>query len=278
MSSLESIFVDLRSRNMKKALLTLSFIIIGLIGGKAQTNEPDLDVLEPPFINKTLPKITRFLEIGVSANAYRGELNPTFQKWTSSFHIAYRMNCHRYLNGRFGLSIGALTGEDLNYSFASSDPEENGVPNNFFKANVITFHYELQFNLIKTRRYMVYLSQGFGIYRFSVQNEEGQDLLNVQTSRARNENYNNFTVMLPSGIGAAYRLANGYSLGLQASILNQQSDYVDNISQLSTDDRRDNTLMVKFFLFAPITRIPIKKVSRRPVDFDYTRSRQLGNW
>ena len=205
-------------------------MIMGFVCVQAQTTDQELDVLEPPFINKTLPRITRFLEVGVSANAYRGELNPAFQKWTSSFHIAYRMNRHRYLNGRFGLSIGSLTGEDLNYSFTSTDPEENGVPNNFFKASLITFHYELQFNLLKTRRYMVYLSQGFGIYRFAVKNDEGQDLLGIQTSRARNENYNNFAVMLPSGIGAAYRLANGYSLGIQATILNQQTDYVDNIS------------------------------------------------
>lgn len=253
-------------------------MIMGFVCVQAQTTDQELDVLEPPFINKTLPRITRFLEVGVSANAYRGELNPAFQKWTSSFHIAYRMNRHRYLNGRFGLSIGSLTGEDLNYSFTSTDPEENGVPNNFFKASLITFHYELQFNLLKTRRYMVYLSQGFGIYRFAVKNDEGQDLLGIQTSRARNENYNNFAVMLPSGIGAAYRLANGYSLGIQATILNQQTDYVDNISQLSTDNRRDNTLMVKFFLFAPITRIPVKKVSQKRKKLNYTRSRQLGGF
>lgn len=263
---------------MKNILLALIIISSLWVSAQAQTTDEELDVLTPPFENKSLPKIIRFLEIGVSANAYRGELNPAFEKWTSSFHIAYRMNRHRYLNGRFGLSIGSLTGEDLNYSFASTDPEENGRPNNFFKASLITFHYELQLNILKSRRYMVYLSQGFGIYRFIVKNDAGEDLLNIQNSRAKNENYNNFSVMLPTGLGAAYRLANGYSLGVQASILNQQTDYVDNISRLSTDNKKDNTLMVKFFLFAPLSKISTKKVSKARKKMNYTRSKQIGRW
>jgi hypothetical protein len=262
---------------MKKILLTLFIIGVAYATGQAQGNNEDLDILEPPFENKSLPKIPRFLEIGVSANAYRGDLNPSYNKWTSSFHIAYRLNRHRYLNSRFGLSIGSVTGENLNYSFTSTDPEEEGRPNNFFKSSLITFHYELQFNLIKTSRYMVYLSQGFGIYRFSVKNDEGEDLQNIQTSRGKNENYNNFAVMLPTGLGAAYRFTNGYSLGIQASILNPQTDYVDNISQLSTSSGNDNTLMFKFFLWAPLSKIPVKQVSSRQ-NINYTRSRQLGNW
>lgn len=263
---------------MKKILLTLFIIGFVVARGQAQNNDEALDILEPPFENKSLPKITRFLEVGVSANAYRGDLNPSYEKWTSSFHIAYRLNRHRYLNGRFGLSIGSLTGENLNYSFTSADPEEDGKPNKFFKSSLITFHYELQISLLKTKRYVVYLSQGFGIYRFLVKNDEGQNFQDIQTSRGKNENYNNFAVMLPTGIGGAYRFANGYSLGMQASILNPQTDYVDNISQLSTNGKNDNTLMFKFFLWAPLAKVPIKKVSRKRKEINYTRSRQMGNW
>ncbi|WP_299463706.1 hypothetical protein [uncultured Microscilla sp.] len=262
---------------MKKILLTLWAFCITCAILQAQNNNEELDILHPPFENKSLPKIPRFLEVGISANAYRGDLNPSYSKWTSSFHIAYRLNRHRYFNSRFGFSIGTVTGENLNYSFTSTDPEEDGRPNNFFKSNLITFHYELQFNLIKTSRYMVYLSQGFGIYRFLVKNDEGENLQDIQTSRGKNENYNNSAVMLPTGIGAAYRFANGYALGLQASILNPQTDYVDNISQLSTNNRNDNTLMFKFFLWAPLSKIPVKKVSTRN-NINYTRSQSLGNW
>lgn len=262
---------------MKKILLTLLVISVVCIVAKAQNSDEDLDILQPPFVNKSLPKIPRFLEVGISANAYRGDLSPSYSKWTSSFHIAYRLNRHRYLNSRFGLSFGSVTGENLNYSFTSTDPEEEGKPNNFFKSSLVTFHYELQFNLIKTPRYMVYLSQGFGIYRFLVKNDEGENLQDIQTSRGKNENYNNFAVMLPTGVGAAYRFANGYALGIQASILNPQTDYVDNISQLSTNSQNDNTLMFKFYLWAPLSKIPPKKVSTRQ-NINYTRSRPIGNW
>lgn len=208
-------------------------------------------------VNLSRPLVKQFLELGVSANTYRGDLS-TYQKFTSCFHVALKFNQARKINGRIGISSGFITGDNRLYTFRTS--EGLASPNTFFKTNLISFDFELQYNLIKTRQWIVYLSQGIGLNRINVKDKNGESLLNNLDTRAAGEAYTNFVFSLPTGIGAMYIFKNGYAFGTQAQFLNTTSDYLDNISAWSVKTGSDNIFRLKFSFFAPLRIIPNKLI------------------
>ena len=82
----------------------------------------------------------RFLELGVIANAYRGDLTTRYEKWTQAFHIGVKLSRKKRLNGHVGLTIGKINGENINYSSPLPVPP---TPNKFFTTNFIIFNYDL---------------------------------------------------------------------------------------------------------------------------------------
>jgi hypothetical protein len=203
------------------------------------------------LVNLSYPKFTRFLELGISANAYQGDLS-SYQHWTAVYHLGIKFNQSGKLNSRLGISTGFLTGENRFYAFP------DGTPNNFFRASVISIDYELHFHLIKRRNCMLYLSQGISLIRFNPKNDVGNEFVNLTDTRAIDETYGNIAFALPTGIGAAYILKNGYGIGAQAQILNLQSDYLDNIGLWGVKQGNDNALRFKLFVYAPLKIIPAK--------------------
>jgi hypothetical protein len=197
-------------------------------------------------------KVTRFLELGISANAYKGDLSASYQKWTPAFQAGLKLNFKKRFNSHINLGIGSVSGENLNYSVRA----ENGTtptPNTFFKTNFITVNYNLQVHLLKYKGLMVYLSQGLGIIRYEPKDARNNRLLADFSSRASNELYSNVSVVLPTNAGINYIFSNGYGIGFQAGWLNLQNDYIDNISQWGTRQKKDNVLMYRFTFMVPLT-------------------------
>lgn len=250
---------------MKKLILYFLITFLCYINLNAQTDStkitPNLlkwnvDSIE----NRSLPRVIKFLELGVSANAYKGELG-NYGQWASSFHVGLKWNKRRNINGRLGLSIGTVIGD--NPTYIASGNSENTEVNTFFKASILSVHYELQINLINKDRYKVYFSQGLGLFRFVSENENEENLLDLQSTRASNETYNIISTMFPTGLGASYFFRNGYSFGLQASFLNHFTDYLDNISILGDSGQNDNTLMIRFHLSVPLKKTNPLKIPKR---------------
>lgn len=250
---------------MKK--ITLYFLSI-FLGYNTLTAQIDSTQTSPEVItwnidsvkNRSLPRVIKFLELGVSANAYKGELG-NYEKWASSFHIALRWNQRRNVNGRLALSMGTVIGDDP--TFVPSSNSENIEVNTFFKANVLTVHYELQLNLINRENYKLYFSQGLGLFRFASENENEESLQDLQSTRANNETYNIINPIFPTGLGMSYYFKNGYSFGLQASFLNHFTDYLDNISLLGDSEQNDNTLMIRFHLAVPLKKTNPSKIPQK---------------
>ncbi|MFN6944905.1 MAG: hypothetical protein ACK4ND_08135 [Cytophagaceae bacterium] len=193
---------------------------------------------------------TRFLEIGYSANSYRGDLNPNFHQWTSAFHLGLKLNYKERLNGHVNFMAGSVVGQNHDFSFTDSrDPR----PVNYFRTSILSLNYDLQFHIIKTPRFMLYLSQGIGAFRFIPRNEEGEDLSLKTNTRARNEEYANIALFFPSNIGAIYLFPNHFGAGFQIGFMNPTTDYIDNLSQLSNNQRKDNVMMAKFLFLIPLT-------------------------
>jgi hypothetical protein len=196
-------------------------------------------------------KVSRLLEVGVAANAYRGDLATKYQKWSSAFQLGLKLNGKKRLNGHFNLGIGSVTGQNLNYQYNGADAQ-TATPNRFFKTSYVSLNYDLQVNLVKSRQWVVYLSQGAGLIRFAPKDERSQALPGQLDTRPEEESYNNITLLLPTQAGVMYLFANGYGVGLQSGWLNPQNDYLDNISQWGNRSKKDNVLSFRFSFLAPI--------------------------
>lgn len=198
-----------------------------------------------PLVNKTRARPLRFLELGVSANSYKGDLSQ-YEKWTACYHAGLRFNGVKRWNSRIGLGYGFITGENRAYKFAE------GTPNNFFRTSVFFLSYEVHYNILKTQNFMLYASAGLGIYNYTPKTELGENLTDLLSTRALDEQYGRVSFMLPVGLGAVYLLKNGYGIGAQASFLNVQTDYLDNISQWGKQGGNDNVASFRFFIYAPL--------------------------
>lgn len=196
--------------------------------------------------------VTRLLEMGISANGYRGDLSAKYQGWGPAFQLGLKLNTKKRLNGHFNLGIGTITAQNPAYEFSGSD-EQTATPNLFAKTSFLSLNYDLQVNLVKTRHWIVYLSQGAGLIRFQPRDEKKISLQSQFGTRPGEENYNNVTILLPTQAGAIYLFGNGYGVGVQSGWLNPQTDYLDNISQWGNRSKKDNILSLRFSFLAPLT-------------------------
>ncbi|QHT67177.1 hypothetical protein GXP67_11235 [Rhodocytophaga rosea] len=197
-------------------------------------------------------KVSRFLEIGVSANAYRGDLGIKNPKWSSAFQAGLKLNFKKRFNSHFNVAIGSVTGQNPDYRFEGTDATP-ATPNLFFKTNFVAANYDLQVHLLKYKGIMVYVSQGIGLIRYEPKDAENQSLGDNFESRVANETYGNVSLLLPTQAGVNYIFNNGYGVGLQAGRLNLQTDYLDNISQWGNRKKKDNALLFRFSFMIPLT-------------------------
>ena len=218
-------------------------VCIALPAQAQETEDGTLLIDTMPLIPR--PKVAQFLELGVSANAYNGDLSG-YEKWTACYHFAVRFNEAKRWNGRLGASFGFLTGDNRFYKFAG------GEPNNFFRTPVFTVSYEAHYNIIKKRAFQLYLSAGLGLLQYEPKDEKGNRYHDSFATRAPDETYSTISFMLPVGVGASYILKNGYGVGVQAQLLNIQTDYIDNISQWGKKTGSDNIASIRLFVYAPL--------------------------
>ncbi|MDQ3536201.1 MAG: hypothetical protein M3421_11305 [Bacteroidota bacterium] len=192
-----------------------------------------------------------FLQLGPTANAYKGDLQDSYENWGSSFHLGLKLNKKKRLNGAFLLSMGSVTGQSLNPNFSISE-NTSIEPNRFFRSTIITGQYDLQVNLIKNARWIVFLSQGIGLIRYNPKDDQGNRLLEMSNTRASNEDYSNISIMFPTQAGVIYTLQNNFGFGLQAGYLNLLTDYLDNISEIGNKPGNDNIFILRLSLMVPI--------------------------
>ncbi len=201
-------------------------------------------------------KYLRFLEIGVGATAYKGDLNSRYDYFASSLQIGIKFNKKKRLNSHLNLTIGSVIGQNYQYKFSSTNvPIGTATPNQYFKTSIFSFQYDLQYNFIKKTNFILYMSQGIGFLRFVPKDDEGKELQDQRNTRANDETYNNTTLTLPLSFGAIYILKNGYGFGIQASYLFPQTDYIDNISSWGQESGKDKIAIVKFWLAVPLAKI-----------------------
>lgn len=199
---------------------------------------------------KPMPK--RWFCLGLSANAYRGDLSNRYAAWTPAFAAALQLNRAKRLNGSFQMSIGSVQGQQLGYTYADSQ-NPTSTPNNYFKTSFFALGYQLQYNLIKHRRFCWYVAQGFEFMRFTPRDNQDKALADQKSTRAKDETYGSSTTALPTSMGMGYFFENGIGLGIKTGWRNPSTDYIDNISKLSKSSQKDNIAFFTWQIFLPFS-------------------------
>lgn len=189
-----------------------------------------------------------YLQLGVSANSYNGELG-SYSDWSAGFQGSIIFNKKKKLNGAFNFGLGSITGEDGN--FGSRENTNDPAPNTFVNTHFLFLNYDLRFNLVKKQNWGLYLSQGIGFIRFTPEDEFGEGLETQDQTREPGETYRNLAVMLPTSLGAMYFLPNDFGVSLQLGLFNTGTDYIDNISELG-ESGNDNILSMRLALLVPL--------------------------
>jgi hypothetical protein len=212
--------------------------------------------INPPV--QTTPS-DKFIEMGIAAVAYKGDLNHSYEKFTSCFHLNLHFKKNdRRINPFIGLMIGNVTGQNPTYSFAPGDTNAaTPTPNKFFKTSLLSINFGFLISIIRKENFNFYVGLGLGLMRLNPKDEDNKSLTDQFNTRADNETYNNFTVMLPTFAGMTYRFKNDYRVGFQAGWLNPTTDYIDNISVWGNRQKKDNILSYKFSFYIPLKKARI---------------------
>lgn len=189
------------------------------------------------------------IAVGVSRNAYRGDLGDPYDKWTAAFHVSFLFNYQRRLHGGLHTGLGTITGQMIPSN--TFDPTNIPAFNEFFRSNFISIHYALQYDIIRTERLIVYLSQGLGLLRFMPKDQFYKNLQDQPGTRASNEAYGNVAAVLPTQLGIDYYFTNRFGIGIKAGWLNTTTDYLDNVSLLGQRQGNDNILQYQFLFYIP---------------------------
>jgi hypothetical protein len=191
------------------------------------------------------------IHIGVGPAAYSGDLGNGYNGASMMFNAGLSFNKHRKLNGNLRLSIGSVTGQELDYSL-NDGTGVAATPNSFFKSNFIGFNFEGHLHIIQKERFRLYVSQGIGIFRFNPKDEFSNSLLDQSETRPLGESYRNIALQIPTQIGAKYYLLNDFAIGFQVGFINPITDYLDNLSAWGNKNGNDNILSLQFQLHIPL--------------------------
>lgn len=185
------------------------------------------------------------LDLGTSMIAYGGELSK-YASFSAMFHGRLVQTRNRWLNPAVELGWGKLSANNVRYV------SETGTPNRSFNTSFFHLTAQAQLNIIKKPHQRLYIGQGIGVMRFNPKDDRNNALLNRFDTRAADESYSNFALLLPTSLGGTYHFPNHLGIGMEVGLMNTRTDYLDNISQLGDPTTKDNVLRVRFSVITPL--------------------------
>jgi len=190
----------------------------------------------------------KFLVIGGAALAYKGSLQESYARWTPGFQIGIRFQKRKIVNGMLSSTFGKLIGEDRAYQKPTKF-EDQIQPVSKFQTSFFSLQYEAQVLLLKYHGLRIFASQGIGLFRFTPEDWDGNSLFEKDRTRNKGESFSKNSLQFPTQIGLQYWFPNLMGFGFQAGWLNPLTKYIDNMSDLSTNEVSDNVAAFRFQFF-----------------------------
>lgn len=200
----------------------------------------------------SLQRKKKEIHFGVGPASYSGDLGSAYASSSLLANFGLKLNKEKKFNGNLKISIGRVTGQELDYT-TTDNSGVTATPNTFFKTTFFGLNYEAQYNFVDREKIKVYLSQGIGLFRFEPQDQSGQSLIDQPDTRPLGETYRNLTIQLPTQVGVKYYLPNDFALGMQAGFINPITDHLDNLGVWGNKNGNDNILSIQFQIHAPVS-------------------------
>lgn len=190
--------------------------------------------------------------LGISPVAYKGDLSNSYSHFNLAFNAGLKFNRNKRINGQLNLTIGKISGQTVSKEFYLPGADSTVIPSNYFKAPFFNVDYSIQYNVVKKKNLILYISQGFGVLNYTPKDEKGKKLSELSSTRNPDEKLQSFTMCMPTRAGAIGLFDNGIGVGASAAFLNTFTDYLDNISKLGKKQGNDNILTYNFLIYFPL--------------------------
>ena len=200
----------------------------------------------------SLQRKRKEIHLGIGPAFYNGDLGSAYANGSLMINFGLKLNKDKRLNGNFKVSIGTVTGQELDYS-TIDNTGVRATPNTFFKSSFFGLNYEVHYNFIDKEKIKVYVSQGIGLFRFNPKDEQDESLIDQPDTRALGESYRNLIIQLPTQLAVKYYLPNQYAFGVQFGFINSITDHLDNLGTWGNKSGNDNILTIQFEIHAPIS-------------------------
>jgi hypothetical protein len=185
---------------------------------------------------------SKLIHVGFGVFSLKSDLSREYKIFTPGYIVAIRYFKKKWINGSLNFNYFRVISENYESNWNEFSAF---TPANFVKTEVFSGEYTLVLNLIKTSKHNFFLAQGLGIAYFQPYDSERKRLIDKPNTRNRGEDFNNISFTLPTFLGYQFLLNKQCGFLGQIKWLRQQSDYFDNLSQLSLKKVKDNVLSIQ---------------------------------
>lgn len=179
------------------------------------------------------------LKVGVAFAGmnYIGDINPKKEGIhrvypAANFSLAFESQ--KAILPTFNAGFGRFDAQNRNLS------EVEGIqPNTFVRTQYFYANFLMKIQVLHKLPFHPHAGVGLGIYNFTPKDQNGNPLLNNQSTRKTGESYGSTAFMLPLNLGVQWRLNQYFSITLDYNHFFVFSDYLDNIGQLGSKKGND---------------------------------------
>ncbi|MGM0587498.1 MAG: hypothetical protein ACQETE_03705 [Bacteroidota bacterium] len=179
-----------------------------------------------------------YVSFGVGSNSYVGDLTPKRSMGQLNVSVRYLKQLDDNLAFKATLNIGEIEGE-----YKPGDPVQllntDREPNTFFHTRINSLDIGLRWTYWKTSFVDLYAGVGLGILTFNIQDDNNRNLDDRPETRLVDEEYSLRAAVVPLSVGLVLLKGKKISLQIEQSWNFTNTDYLDNIGYLGTENNND---------------------------------------
>ncbi len=186
--------------------------------------------------------------IGFFGTSYNGDLNYKNKEKLHRFYPGASLSLSfvtpRLLSPLIEVGFGRFDSQNRGLA------EVNGIqPNTFVKTSFFNANIQLRARILNKKSFSPTLGLGIGLLSFTPKSQDGNNYINITSTRKPNETYGNTTANVPLHLGLNYKLNTLFQISLDYQYFITFTDYLDNIGQLGTKKGNDSLHSLQFSLY-----------------------------
>ncbi len=192
------------------------------------------------------------LGMGFMGAAYNGDLTTNgdaLHRFYPGFNFTLQFASEKLIGPQLNTGFGRFVTQDRDIAAV------DGIqPNTFVDTRFFHVDFRLKARFLRETAFHPYVSAGLGLLGYTPRDVDGNNLLDNLSTRNEGETYGSITASFPLSMGFEVEMSPLVMLGAEYTYRPTTSDYLDNISQLGSQDGNDklNILTLSmFFTFDP---------------------------